>query len=157
MNDAISLIVDDARPSGAGRIDAVSSPTWPARPCAAAKDLFPAALSKRRTPPRSRPGAGARLPYFVPETKRSDELLEELRSQRLQIAIVLDEYGGVAGLVTLEDLFEEIVGPIDDEHDRPSNGDPVRPLGPSSFEVVHADPRKGVETNATRPASADRR
>jgi CBS domain containing-hemolysin-like protein len=99
-----------------------------------AKDLFPALLDAK-DPAEVSPKRLARPAYFVPETKRADELLEELRSQRLQIAIVLDEYGGVAGLVTLEDLFEEIVGPIDDEHDRPSNGDPVRPLGPSSFEV----------------------
>jgi CBS domain containing-hemolysin-like protein len=103
-----------------------------------AKDLFPALLDAK-DPAEVSPRRLARPAYFVPETKRCDELLEELRSQRLQIAIVLDEYGGVAGLVTLEDLFEEIVGPIDDEHDRPS-GDAVRPLGPSSYEVAASIP-----------------
>jgi magnesium and cobalt exporter, CNNM family len=54
---------------------------------------------------------------FVPETKRVPELLKEFQRQRVQIAIVVDEYGGTAGLVTLEDLIEEIVGEIRDEYD----------------------------------------
>lgn len=58
-----------------------------------------------------------RTPYFVPENKPVDELLEELRRSSLQIAIVQDEYGGTAGLVTIEDLLEEIVGEIRDEYD----------------------------------------
>ena len=61
--------------------------------------------------------------------------MNELRARRSQIAIVLDEYGGVAGLVTLEDLFEALVGPIDDEHDVPTPEDPVVPLGGSRYEV----------------------
>ena len=56
-------------------------------------------------------------------------------TQRRQIAMVLDEYGGVAGLVTLEDLLEELVGTIDDEHDIPTPDDPIRELGPSRYEV----------------------
>jgi CBS domain containing-hemolysin-like protein len=58
-----------------------------------------------------------------------------MRLQRRQIAIVLDEYGGVAGLVTLEDLLEELVGAIDDEHDVPTPADPVRELGDARYEV----------------------
>ena len=56
--------------------------------------------------------------YYVPETKPVSDLLKELREQRLTIAIVLDEYGGVAGLVTVEDILEEIVGEIEDEYDQ---------------------------------------
>ncbi len=59
----------------------------------------------------------ARPPYFVPESKKVGELLAEMRQQRLSIAIVVDEYGGTAGLVTIEDLVEEIVGEIEDEFD----------------------------------------
>ncbi len=59
----------------------------------------------------------ARKAYFVPETKRLDDLLRELRKQRVHMAIVVDEYGAVAGLVTIEDLVEEIVGDIKDEYD----------------------------------------
>ncbi|RMF80235.1 MAG: HlyC/CorC family transporter, partial [Planctomycetota bacterium] len=55
---------------------------------------------------------------FVPETKPLDELLRELRQGRVHIAIVVDEYGGTAGLVTIEDILEELVGEIDDEYDR---------------------------------------
>ena len=54
---------------------------------------------------------------FIPESKRLNVLLKEFRSTRLHMAIVVDEYGGVAGLVTIEDVLEEIVGEIDDEHD----------------------------------------
>lgn len=55
--------------------------------------------------------------HFIPETKPLDELLRELKSKKRHMAIVFDEYGGVAGLVTIEDLLEEIVGEIEDEHD----------------------------------------
>ena len=59
----------------------------------------------------------ARRPYFVPETKRASELLEDLRRSKVHMAIVVDEYGGTAGVVTIEDLLEEIVGEIQDEYD----------------------------------------
>lgn len=58
-----------------------------------------------------------RKPYFVPETMRVDRLLREFRRGRFHMAIVVDEYGGTAGLVTLEDLVEEIIGEIKDEHE----------------------------------------
>ncbi len=60
----------------------------------------------------------ARLPYFVPEGKKIDELLREFQTGRMHMAIVVDEYGGTAGLVTLEDILEEIVGEIQDEFDQ---------------------------------------
>jgi magnesium and cobalt exporter, CNNM family len=59
-----------------------------------------------------------RAPYFVPETKRIDDLLREMQKSRLHMAIVVDEYGGSVGAVTLEDILEQIVGKIEDEHDR---------------------------------------
>jgi CBS domain containing-hemolysin-like protein len=62
--------------------------------------------------------AAMRAPYFVPETMPVMALLEEMRHRRNHLAVVVDEYGGTAGVVTIEDLVEEIVGPIRDEHDR---------------------------------------
>ncbi len=59
-----------------------------------------------------------RRAYFVPEAKKVDELLAELQRQRVHMAVVVDEYGGIAGLVTLEDIVEEIVGEIQDEYDQ---------------------------------------
>jgi len=58
-----------------------------------------------------------RAPYFVPETKRIREMLQELRATSMHMAIVLDEYGGTSGIVTIEDILEEIVGEIEDEYD----------------------------------------
>ncbi|MDD5602896.1 MAG: hemolysin family protein [Eubacteriales bacterium] len=59
----------------------------------------------------------ARQPYFVPASKKSNELLNELQKNKVHMAVVIDEYGGTAGLVTIEDLIEEIVGNIFDEYD----------------------------------------
>ena len=58
-----------------------------------------------------------RKPYFVPETKKINDLMAEMKLKRIQIAIVLDEFGGTAGMVTLEDIVEELVGDIQDEYD----------------------------------------
>lgn len=58
-----------------------------------------------------------RKPFFIPETKKINDLLSELQLKRIQIAIVLDEFGGTAGMVTLEDIVEELVGEIQDEYD----------------------------------------
>jgi putative hemolysin len=58
-----------------------------------------------------------RDPYFIPETKKVDELLERMQKSKVHLAIVVDEYGGTAGIVTIEDLLEEIVGEIFDEYD----------------------------------------
>ena len=59
----------------------------------------------------------AREPSYVPETKKVDELLHEMQQRHVHLAVVVDEYGGTAGLITIEDLIEEIVGEIQDEYD----------------------------------------
>ena len=78
--------------------------------------------------------------FCVPETCNAFQLIEDLRGNRTQMAIVLNEYGAVAGLVTLEDLLEQLVGPIDDEHDVPTPADPITALGGTRFEVDAALP-----------------
>ena len=79
-----------------------------------AKDLLPFVIGSTRSLPVERL---VRPAYVVPESKRIDDLLTELRRNRIHIAIVADEYGGTAGLVTIEDILEEIVGEIHDEYD----------------------------------------
>lgn len=81
-----------------------------------------------------------RQPTFVPETKRCDELLRELQSQAVHLAVVIDEYGDVVGLVTIEDVLEEIVGEIVDEHDQEQQL--VEPLDDGRFRI---DARLGVD------------
>lgn len=78
-----------------------------------AKDLLRARKGSRRSALREM----LRPATFVPETKKADELLAEMQAQRIHLAIVVDEYGGVSGLVTLEDIIEEIIGEIRDEYD----------------------------------------
>ncbi len=68
-----------------------------------------------------------RSAIFVPESKRLNVLLREFRSSRNHMAIVIDEYSGVAGLVTIEDVIEEIVGEIEDEHDIEEKKDRIPP------------------------------
>ncbi len=79
-----------------------------------AKDLLPFVIGSTRTLPLKKL---VRPAFVVPESKRIDDLLTELRRNRVHIAIVADEYGGTAGLVTIEDILEEIVGEIHDEYD----------------------------------------
>jgi len=62
-----------------------------------------------------------RPPYFIPETKKTNDLFKEMKKTKNHIAVVLDEYGGTAGIVTIEDLIEEIVGNISDEYDEDDN------------------------------------
>ena len=80
-----------------------------------AKDLLP--ILKRPAAERPALRSLLRTPVFVPESMSVDDLLHEFQRRKVHIAIVLDEYGGTAGLVTIEDLLEEIVGEIQDEYD----------------------------------------
>jgi CBS domain containing-hemolysin-like protein len=79
-----------------------------------AKDALTVPVEARATTPVT---TVARPPLFVPESRDLESLLTELRAEGIPLAVVVDEYGGVAGIVTIEDLLEEIVGDIEDEHD----------------------------------------
>jgi putative hemolysin len=93
----------------------------------------------------------AREPFYVPKTMGVQNLLEAFKKQRAHLAIVLDEYGGVAGLVTMEDILEELVGEIVDEFDSADDGDPFREVVPGCTDVsakAHLDDIKehlGIE------------
>jgi CBS domain containing-hemolysin-like protein len=82
----------------------------------------------------------ARPAMFVPETKKVNELLREMQREKQHMSLVIDEYGNVAGLVTIEDLLEAIVGNIEDEHDTEPEEEPFKEVDgsyvvPGSFEV----------------------
>jgi putative hemolysin len=79
-----------------------------------AKDLFPLVRTDRLD---GQVGSLVRPAYFIPQSKKVGELLRELQRRKVHIAVVVDEYGGTAGIVTIEDLLEEIVGEIQDEYD----------------------------------------
>ncbi len=104
------------------------------------KDLVPELVKYPRD--RVRPIADMLRPaYFVPETKPLDALLEEFQRSHNHMAVVLDEYGGVSGLVTIEDVLEEIVGEIDDEYDEES-GEGIKNIDDRTAEArarVHID------------------
>jgi CBS domain containing-hemolysin-like protein len=74
-----------------------------------------------------------RTAHFVPDTMKVDALLKDLQARKVHLAIVVDEYGGTAGLITIEDVIEEIVGEIQDEYD--VDEQPIRDLGPGDMEV----------------------
>jgi CBS domain containing-hemolysin-like protein len=105
------------------------------------KDLLPYV---KGLPPHFDLRAHLHPPYFVPESKRADALLQEFQAKKLHIAIVVDEFGGTAGLVALEDLLEELVGEIADEYDEPErliqkiNASTYRVAGKLSVEALNS-------------------
>jgi putative hemolysin len=108
------------------------------------KDLLSFVIQQPPPPPDAFDlAAFMREPYFVPDTKPIGELLAELRRRSVHMAILLDEFGGTEGLITLEDMIEEIVGDIYDEHDVPEEtafevteaGEVIMGGGASIFEV----------------------
>ena len=93
-----------------------------------AKDILSRGAAVRTLDELKRP------PYYVPETKRIDDLLREMQRNRTHMAVVVDEYGGSTGVVTLEDILEQIVGDIHDEHDRAAA--PAERLPDGSYRVA---------------------
>ncbi len=85
-----------------------------------------------------------RPPVLIPESKRLNVLLREFRDSRNHMAIVVDEYGAVAGLVTIEDVLEEIVGDIDDEYDESEDGAGIVEIAPGRFQIAALTPIEEV-------------
>lgn len=98
-----------------------------------AKDVLKSLASE--DPAATKVSSVMREPFFVPETKPIRQLLQEFRARKLHIAIALDEYGGTSGLITIEDVLEEIVGDIEDEHDAPREED-IRKLENNVYELT---------------------
>jgi len=106
----IPVIID----SGFSRIPAYSESFDNVRGILYAKDVLP----YMNNPDSFRWQSLLRPPYFVPETKKINDLLKEFQIKKIHMAVVIDEYGGTAGIITLEDILEEIVGEITDESDQ---------------------------------------
>jgi gliding motility-associated protein GldE len=109
FSDVVQIIID----SGYSRIPVFSETEDNIKGVLYIKDLLPY-IDKQDT---FRWQTLIRPAYFVPETKKIDELLEEFRVNKIHLAIVIDEFGGTSGIVTMEDILEEIVGDISDEYD----------------------------------------
>lgn len=105
-----------------------------------AKTLLPLLLKGPQQLANFRIDSVMRPAYRVPETKHVNDLLREFREKRHHMAIVVDEYGGVSGLVTIEDILEEIVGDIEDETDEAEENHFIRPLNQRDYLVKALTP-----------------
>jgi putative hemolysin len=114
MDTPISEAIDMSIANGFSRIPVIGDNVDDIRGVVFSKDLMKAEREGHRDDPVS---TMMREAHFVPETKKVSELMREMQSRKFHQAIVVDEYGGTAGLVTLEDLLEELVGEIEDEYD----------------------------------------
>jgi CBS domain containing-hemolysin-like protein len=143
----VESTLDEARrafiESGHSRVPVIGESTDDILGLLYAKDLLKA-LPAQRTPGDGVPVLRdlLREPIHAPVTTQIPALLELMKRTKVHLAIVLDEYGGVAGLVTMEDILEEIVGEISDEYDKPEEAEDVRIVSPTVAEVdgrVHLD------------------
>jgi CBS domain containing-hemolysin-like protein len=136
-SDPVSEVIEVAMRAGYSRIPVYDGNIDNIIGIVYAKDLMRADLDDRdETPVRNL----VREAHFVPETKRIAELMREMQDQKFHMAIVIDEYGGTAGLVTLEDLIEELVGEIVDEYDVEEPA--IEPLANGEYRV---NARMGVD------------
>ncbi len=136
LSDVVDLVVD----SGHSRIPVYEETIDRILGVVHSRDL----LAELRGQPNSSLRQVMRPAFFIPETKRLDDLLEELQQKAIQLAIVVDEYGGTEGLVTMEDLLEEIVGEIEDEFSR--SEDPVTRMSDGSVVVDAGITTEDVES-----------
>lgn len=92
-----------------------------------------------------------RYPYFVPETKKVDDLLREFKEKKNHLAVVIDEYGGTAGIITMEDVIEELTGEILDEYDEESEEIMIERLGEREYIVDGMTPINDIERELEQP------
>jgi CBS domain containing-hemolysin-like protein len=119
--------------SGFSRIPVIGSDTDDIRGVLYLRDIARRSLTRDESLDDVVADSVARTAVFIPESKKADDALKQMQALATHVALVVDEYGGIAGLVTLEDLIEELVGEISDEHDR---GKPdVEGLGDGVFRV----------------------
>ena len=117
VDDVVADLADRAVATGHSRFPVVGADLDDVRGVVHVKDVYGVPYEERR----ARPVASIMVPAFVvPETRDLADLLADLRRVGSHLALVVDEHGGTAGIITLEDVLEEIVGEIDDEHDRPT-------------------------------------
>jgi putative hemolysin len=114
LNTPMLAALDTIMEAGHSRIPVFDETIDNIRGVLYAKDLLPYLRNSRTDVPLK---SILREAYFIPETKNASDLLPDLQQRRVHMAVVVDEYGGMAGLVTIEDLLEEIVGEIQDEYD----------------------------------------
>ena len=157
LRSAMSLFLR----SGFSRIPVVGEDSDDVRRPALLQGRRPPAQRRARGRPSTPPTEVMRPMHFVPESKPVDDLLREMQRDQNHFAIVVDEYGGTAGLVTIEDIIEEIVGEIADEHDREAPGVEQLEDGtlrvPASMdiddlaELFDVDDRRGGRRHRRRP------
>ena len=114
INDEINVILEKIIESGHSRYPILGSERDEVSGILLAKDMLPKIYEGNNSFSLS---DMLREPNVVPETKKADSLLEEFKKDRSHMAVVIDEYGTISGLVTIEDILEELVGEIEDEHD----------------------------------------
>ena len=114
VNEETSVIIDRIIDSGHSRYPVLGAERDEVSGILLAKDILPKIVNGNDSFEISEM---LREPNIVPETKKADALLEEFKKDRSHLAIVIDEYGTISGLVTIEDILEELVGEIEDEHD----------------------------------------
>jgi gliding motility-associated protein GldE len=129
MDDVINVIVD----SGYSRIPVYDENEDDIKGILYVKDVIPA-LKSTENQENFKWQLLIRTPYFVPESKKIEHLLGELRANKTHLAIVVDEFGCTAGLVTMEDIIEEIIGDISDEYDQEEHSFMALPDGSYIFE-----------------------
>jgi CBS domain containing-hemolysin-like protein len=117
IEDTVAIVAERAVATGHSRFPVVGADLDDVRGVVHAKDVYRVPFAERGDTPVAHIMA---TPFVVPETRRLGDLLVDLRGIGRHLAVVVDEHGGTAGIITLEDVLEELVGEIDDEHDRPA-------------------------------------